>query len=578
MRQFYFPSGHLNAHLNTRPPRFPTDPAKVPAWRHRMMLFLNSHGLGYTVKQSINPVNIISEDKTILARRHTPQVVAEHERAWTFLLEVTADAPFEETMLAAQTLEQAWHVIVGWGLPTSDAENALLVRQLETVQMELGEDPKIYFARVDKLLNTLKSVGIVKEEREIVRIIIRNLSDEYMVEKRSYPLTMPNISRFEVEETVRASYANRKYSDLGKLSVAVPAKAPPQVVINDPHALAVGGGLRGGGSGGQRQSRGGPIGGRRGQQQGGRGQQQQWSQGWNGQLPSHVDGQTRQQPFQQQYVHRQQQQHRYVHRQQQPQRYVHRQLQQQHQPHQQQYVRQQQQLLQPHRSSHHASPKWGIGGPFDCGSNATGCYQEESLPPPNTPMGGVYQCKRCGRLGRMVQICTTPQRFEGTCNSCGQYGHRHHNCITNTYHNTHAHANIISYPSGFNWGGSGTMPWPQQDPQQQQPEQQLISYDSDGGWVRGGIDCGAGVPPTSGNGGDGGVQQRYIGGHGSSDGSGGGNSSGGNGDNGDNGVDTGGGDDSHTTLVAGGSDPPPNWVVAEQQDGRKTMRKMTVGR
>ena len=111
------------------------------------------------------------------------------------------------------------------------------------------------------------------------------------------------------------------------------------------------------------------------------------------------------------------------------------------------------------------------------------------------------------------------------------------------------------------------MPWPQQDSQQHQPEQQLISYDSDGGWVRGGIDCGAGVPPTSGNGGDGGVQQRYIGGHGSSDGSGGGNSSGGNGDNGDSGVDTGGGDDGYT-LVAGGSDPPPNWVVAEQQDGR----------
>ena len=68
-RQIYFPRGHLN----TRPPRFPTDPAKVPAWRRRMMIFLNSHGLGYTVKQSISPVNIISEDKTILARRHTPQ-------------------------------------------------------------------------------------------------------------------------------------------------------------------------------------------------------------------------------------------------------------------------------------------------------------------------------------------------------------------------------------------------------------------------------------------------------------------------------------------------------------------------
>ena len=48
MRQFYFPSGQLS----TCPPRFPTDPAKVPAWRHRMMLFLNSHRLGYTVKQT----------------------------------------------------------------------------------------------------------------------------------------------------------------------------------------------------------------------------------------------------------------------------------------------------------------------------------------------------------------------------------------------------------------------------------------------------------------------------------------------------------------------------------------------
>ena len=180
------------------------------------------------------------------------------------------------------------------------------MRQLETVQMVVGEDPKIYFARVDTLLNTLKSVEIVKEDLEIVCIIIRNLSDEYMVEKCSHPLTMPNMSRVELEETVRALYANRKYSDLGKLSVAVPAKSPPPVVINDPHAITVGGGLRGGGSGGQRQNRGGPGGGGRGQQQGGRGQQQQWSQGWNGQLRSHVGGQIRQQPFQQQYVHRQQ--------------------------------------------------------------------------------------------------------------------------------------------------------------------------------------------------------------------------------------------------------------------------------
>ena len=156
--------------------------------------------------------------------------------------------------------------------------------------------------------------------------------------------------------------------------MAVPAKAPPPIVIND---------QRGGGSRGQRQSRGRSGGGGRGQQQGGRGQQQQWSQRWNGQLPSHDGGQMRQQRFHQQQQMRQQpfqQQQQCVHR--------------QHQPHQHQYVRQQQQQLKPHNSSHPASPKWNIGGPFDCDSNATGWYQEESPPPSNSPMGSVYQCKR----------------------------------------------------------------------------------------------------------------------------------------------------------------------------------------
>ena len=173
------------------------------------------------------------------------------------------------------------------------------------------------------------------------------------------------------------------------------------------------------------------------QQQGGHRRHHQWSEGWNGELPSHGGGQMRQQPFHQQQKMRQQPFY-------------------QHQTRRQPY---QQQLLQPCHSFHHASPKCGIGGPFDCGSNATGLYQKESPPPPNSPMGSMYQCKRRGRLGHMAQICTTPQRFEGTCNCCGQHGHRYHNCITNKYH-THAHAKVISYPSGFSRRDSGNMPCP----------------------------------------------------------------------------------------------------------------------
>ena len=49
--------------------------------------------------------------------------------------------------------------------------------------MAADEDPKLFFARVDGIINTLRSAGITKEEREITRIIIRNLPDNYDVER-----------------------------------------------------------------------------------------------------------------------------------------------------------------------------------------------------------------------------------------------------------------------------------------------------------------------------------------------------------------------------------------------------------
>ena len=72
--------------------------------------------------------------------------------------------------------------------------------------MAKDEDPGLFFARVDGISNTLKSVGITKEEHEITRIIIRNLSEDYDVEKRGILLKC-DITHFEVEGVVRTRYA-----------------------------------------------------------------------------------------------------------------------------------------------------------------------------------------------------------------------------------------------------------------------------------------------------------------------------------------------------------------------------------
>ena len=45
---------------------------------------------------------------------------------------------------------------------------------------------------------------------------------------------------------------------------------------------------------------------------------------------------------------------------------------------------------------------------------------------PTLPMGAAPQCKRCGRLGHLYEICVTPRRYKGYCECCGQSCVVHH--------------------------------------------------------------------------------------------------------------------------------------------------------
>ena len=111
------------------------------------LFFLQTQGLGYTIRHSTNPVPIVNnDDHESLVYRCGEQTVPDHERAWCFLLDATADAPFEQRLLAAHTLEATWYIIVGWHLPTTDSGKELLTHQLEHIEMAPDEDPKLFFA------------------------------------------------------------------------------------------------------------------------------------------------------------------------------------------------------------------------------------------------------------------------------------------------------------------------------------------------------------------------------------------------------------------------------------------------
>ena len=365
---------------------------------------------------STGPVDVIScNDRFFQERMHGVQTVRDNWKVRQYLLEATCNTDIEEKLAACNFVHEAWGVVTEWTLPASEAEKTLLVQQLENVIMYPDEDPKTFFTRVDKLVNMMRRVGITKTEEQIVHIIVRQLSDEYIVQKVIIDANPAEYPRVRVEHLVRNAYANRKVKEVMQSNVPSPAAQ------RDPHALAVGGFRqgRGGGSSGQRSGSGGFAG------NGGRHQQQQWAHGGQIQQQRSSVPWQQQQPYQQDRPQQQQQQ-------------------------QQQQFRPQQ---RPPHNPPPGHPTWGPGGKFDCGSNAA-YFQKGSPPPAGAPMGAVHVCPRCGRYGHTLDICVALPRFEGNCGACGQYGHMRRHCSTVTRASRpQQHANLV-YGNGAFSGDS----------------------------------------------------------------------------------------------------------------------------
>ena len=196
----------------------------------------------------------------------------------------------------------------------------------------------------------MRAIGIEKSESEIIQIILRQLPERYDVVK-TMTLADPQLTRSRLENTIRSAYSQRKAHEIAKQGPAAgaPAESP------NPHALVVGRGLGDEGAGedgGQRRDdgmvlRGGGM--PRQEQQ----QQQHWSR--RGGMPR--------QPQQQQWSRGGRIPH-------------------QHQRSSNAFppARQARQQ-QPQQEPSGGIPTIGVGGIYDCGSNAV-YFQEDSPPPP----------------------------------------------------------------------------------------------------------------------------------------------------------------------------------------------------
>ena len=124
--------------------------------------------------------------------------------------------------------------ILNWTGPSREAETLFLERQLEALPNYGDEDPKLFVSKVDQLLTRLGSIDVHKTEKQIVNILVRNLSHHYEIEKRSR-LDSP-FRRRDVEHIVRPSWATRQMRQLEQRSASG--------VTPNPYALVASGGFQ----------------------------------------------------------------------------------------------------------------------------------------------------------------------------------------------------------------------------------------------------------------------------------------------------------------------------------------------
>lgn len=240
-----------------RPPPFDKNNPRI--FMSKFLSHLTSLGLRHTIDPDYGRVEVINRHRrSVLVGQFGDKLVGECETAWQCLMESCSKTDFEEKLHAAGSVTAAWQVVRDWSLPTSTAEISHLKKKLVSLEMRVGEDPKMFFARFDRELNTLAAVGVGYDDEEVVHILRNNLSAEYDVEKRTILL---GVSRPMLEKLVSDSYATRLDSGLGTSTVV------------DPHALA----MQSGGYGGPKRGGFGATG-RAQQQQPTRGVQQQQQQ------------------------------------------------------------------------------------------------------------------------------------------------------------------------------------------------------------------------------------------------------------------------------------------------------------
>ena len=88
-------------------PKFPKNEDEAAMWHLRFRAHMDGMGLGYTLDHAVTPVPVKGDQRDLILR-YGEQPVQHAQAAWACLLDATAGAAFEERVLPAVTVRDAW--------------------------------------------------------------------------------------------------------------------------------------------------------------------------------------------------------------------------------------------------------------------------------------------------------------------------------------------------------------------------------------------------------------------------------------------------------------------------------------
>ena len=175
--------------------------------------------------------------------RDTPKELIDARVLYGLLMDsMTGYAIAEFRMQQAKSPSGAWQELENHYMPRTLAATHRLKRNFEAIHMEEGEDPLVFFGRVDKAADELAMLGGGKSVEEVNWHIVINLSSLHTIQRKSI-LSRPSIPRSEIDEIIRDAYVN------DELENEMVTKALGVKVVVDPHALYAGAVQPAGGAG-----------------------------------------------------------------------------------------------------------------------------------------------------------------------------------------------------------------------------------------------------------------------------------------------------------------------------------------